>query len=103
MEPEQQFPCKVCDRGMLSPKNLFRMSGPPVVIGYILVIPSWFGMLIALLIFVGAFREYGSAVSMTAAVILGVTSFVSGLLGWLLVMKKHVLQCSVCKAVTNAS
>jgi hypothetical protein len=34
---------------------------------------------------------------------LGVACFVSGLLGWLLVMKKRVLQCDVCGAVVNAS
>lgn len=33
----------------------------------------------------------------------GVAFFVSGLLGWLLVMKKRVLQCDVCGAVVNAS
>jgi len=33
----------------------------------------------------------------------GVAFFVSGLLGWLLVMKKRVLQCEVCGAVVSAS
>jgi hypothetical protein len=37
------------------------------------------------------------------AIVLGVAFFVAGLLGWLLVMKKRVLQCSVCGAVINAS
>jgi hypothetical protein len=37
------------------------------------------------------------------AVALGIASFVGGLLGWLLVMKKRVLQCSMCRAVVNAS
>ena len=37
------------------------------------------------------------------AVALGIGSFVGGLLGWLLVMKKRVLQCDVCGAVVNAS
>lgn len=37
------------------------------------------------------------------AIGLGISSFVGGLLGWLLVMKKRVLQCSVCGAVVNAS
>jgi hypothetical protein len=37
------------------------------------------------------------------AVVLGISSFVAGLLGWLLVMKKRVLQCSLCGAVVNAS
>jgi len=37
------------------------------------------------------------------AVAMGIASFVGGLLGWLLVMRKSVLQCSVCSAVVNAS
>jgi hypothetical protein len=37
------------------------------------------------------------------AIALGVASFVGGLVGWLLVMKKRVLQCSVCGAIVNAS
>jgi hypothetical protein len=34
---------------------------------------------------------------------LGIASFVGGLLGFLLVMRKRVLQCSFCGAVVNAS
>jgi hypothetical protein len=34
---------------------------------------------------------------------IGIASFVGGLLGWLLVMRKRVLQCNVCGAVVNAS
>ncbi|MGH9583086.1 MAG: hypothetical protein ACRD4O_09150 [Bryobacteraceae bacterium] len=37
------------------------------------------------------------------AIVLGIGSFVGGLLGWLLVMRKRVLQCSLCRAVINAS
>ncbi len=37
------------------------------------------------------------------ALALGIASFVGGLLGWLLVMRKRVLQCSVCRAVVSAS
>jgi hypothetical protein len=37
------------------------------------------------------------------AIFLAVSSFVGGLLGWLLVMRKRVLQCSLCNAVVNAS
>jgi hypothetical protein len=37
------------------------------------------------------------------ALICGIISFVSGLLGWLLIMKKRVLQCSVCGATVSAS
>jgi hypothetical protein len=45
------------------------------------------------------FRVLGSGF----AVALGIASFVGGLLGWLLVMRKSVLQCNVCGAVINAS
>jgi hypothetical protein len=34
---------------------------------------------------------------------LGIASFVGGLIGWLLVMRKRVLQCDLCGAVVNAS
>jgi hypothetical protein len=34
------FACKVCDRGAMSQKKVFRMSLPVVVIGFILLIPS---------------------------------------------------------------
>jgi general secretion pathway protein G len=37
------------------------------------------------------------------ALCFGIASFVSGLLGWLLVMKKKILQCNYCKAVVAAS
>jgi hypothetical protein len=37
------------------------------------------------------------------ALSLAIAFFVSGLLGWLLVMKKRVLECSACGAVINAS
>jgi hypothetical protein len=45
------------------------------------------------------FRVIGSV----TAISLGVAFFVGGLLGWLLVMRKRVLQCSVCGAVVSAS
>jgi hypothetical protein len=37
------------------------------------------------------------------AICIGIGSIVVGLLGWLLVMKKRVLQCGTCGAVVNAS
>ena len=38
-----------------------------------------------------------------SSVVLGLISFVGGLLGWLLVMRKRVLQCGLCGAVVGAS
>jgi hypothetical protein len=46
-----------------------------------------------------AFAALGSGF----AISLGVASFVGGLLGWLLVMRKRILKCSTCGAVINAS
>jgi hypothetical protein len=43
--------CKVCERGQLSPKKIFRMSGPVVTIGFILLVPSVLGKLAATLMF----------------------------------------------------
>jgi len=48
---------------------------------------------------VGCLGACGTGMAAT----IGVLSFVGGLLGWLLVMKKRVLACSSCSAVTNAS
>ncbi len=53
--PRSDFhpPCKVCDRGVLIPKKIFRMSRPVVAIGYILLVPSILGMLVSALILFG--------------------------------------------------
>lgn len=212
----QQFGCKVCDTGVLIPRKIYRMSGPVVAIGYILLIPSILGMIASALIFFGLtalgvhglrnapnqvtepvhedwntryrracinIPESDTAVPITQrvpycectrseykrsnstehadqicsqklqanaldevsedtkraydnligtswsdvgeiervqsqpqtttpffnilggafAIALGVGSFVGGLLGWLLVMKKRVLRCYVCGAIVNAS
>jgi len=211
--------CKVCERGALSSKKVFRLSGPAVVIGFILLVPSFFGMILSALMFLGViaatgqgvrqvtnasnrpvqssfdasfrlscarsfrqsyqattgsdaplqsvekycecalsiFKETGSEsaaaqecseevasdtlpepgvglaafyrdgsantdpeaadtkreavgflglfgfLGSVSAVAMGIASFVGGLLGWLLVMRKHVLQCDVCGAIVNAS
>jgi hypothetical protein len=213
-QPTGFYPrCKVCDRGSLVTTKMFRMSGPVVAIGFILLIPSVLGMIFSALIFVGVisyngdesgniarrpdqpfqgafdagfrrscaksfrqnyqlnagvpaplpvivqycecalsvFKETGSqptaiqtcvqgakegslntpsqevqalysdetigrekyaasaatnllhVIGSGFAIGLGIVSFVGGLLGWLLVMRKRVLQCSLCRAVVNAS
>ncbi len=107
--------CKICDRGTLMPRKIRRLSGPAVAIGYILLIPSILGMagcaiLLVVSLFAGvAGAAHGSAfatafagISTIAFVYIGIFCFVSGLLGWLLIMKKHVLQCGYCGAVVNA-
>jgi hypothetical protein len=40
----QTIPCKTCEAGQLKKRKRYRMSGVVVFIGYILLIPSLFGM-----------------------------------------------------------
>jgi hypothetical protein len=105
-----EIPCKICDKGSLQQKKKYRMSGPVVFIGYILLIPSVLGVIISAVTFLGISSAASRSGSDTAAglaggfiIVIGVAFIVSGLLGWLLVMKKQVLQCNVCGAVVNAS
>jgi hypothetical protein len=44
--------CRVCNYGQMEPQSKYRMSGPVVAIGFILLIPSVFGMLFSLLFIV---------------------------------------------------
>jgi drug/metabolite transporter (DMT)-like permease len=100
------IPCKTCERGQLVKKEVFRMSGPVVFIGYIMLIPSIIGVLICSIAFIAgqsdsANPDQGMALGMV--VFIGIGCFVAGLFGWLLVMKKRILQCSVCGATISAS
>jgi hypothetical protein len=105
--------CKVCDRGELELKDLNRMSGPVVLIGVILLIPSLIGMVLSAIAFFSLLAEAQQDFAKSGAsgvsgivwitVAVGIACFVGGLLGWLLVMRKRVLQCSYCSAVINAS
>lgn len=161
--------CKVCNEGSLKAKKKYRLSGPAIVIGYILLIPSVLGMLFGLLMLfctgsatsetskttqqeikkqlaasnipkqivekvinhetlnrdekesltqkqrtalADANLSYSAATIGTGAgaalaggfsIFMIVASFVGGLIGWLLTMKKKVLQCLNCGAVVNAS
>ena len=177
---EFQIKCKVCDDGVLLPQKIYRLSGPSVAIGYILLIPSILGIGASVVLLVLAtmhifqtdqvtqefslaeqscVRGLGSSLSLpqrqeicecadsngprgsadfsqesiescaistrsdflppqeeyaslrpsaiifgsSFAITIGVISFVSGLLGWLLIMKKRVLQCYACGAIVNTS
>ncbi len=45
--------CKICDQGAVIAKKVFRVSGPAVVIGFILLVPSILGMAASALAFFG--------------------------------------------------
>lgn len=197
MPPPPPIPCATCQTGQLTPKRVHRMSGPAVLIGYLILIPSILGILggggctllmggagaaamnessarhaenrskserefaesemveanvpdamiarvlagetiesderatlgfrTSMAVETAAARlatpdrnEYlddlelissaegagvalGAGMGMTAGVIVMIGSLMSGLLGFLLVMKKRVLQCRSCDAVVAAS
>lgn len=162
-------PCGTCEAGELKKRKAYRMSGPVVVIGYILLIPSIIGMIFGFLLMVAgggggsaaiqaqseatktALIEKGipatiadkvanheplgeatlatlssedraivndarveqlgtqagtglaAAATVGIAIFLIIASFVGGLLGWLLIMKKRILQCDHCGTVVAAS
>lgn len=108
--------CPTCQRSNLSLCQVYRMSSPVVVIGWILLVPSFLGMLYGLYLAVGVpllapsltgGDKEAAAVTASLGIGLGLSiligSFVGGLLGWLLVMKKSVLQCPSCQTTIAAS
>jgi len=50
--PLQNPLCRVCGQGAMIKRKRFRMSGPVVAIGFILLIPSVLGMLFGILMLV---------------------------------------------------
>src|SRR5262245_25805922 len=163
--------CRTCGQGTLVRRKTFRMSGPVVVIGFILLIPSVLGMLVGILTLVGVIAAVpahsqipsmnpetrtrleaqqvpepvitqvaaskpideaqlaaltpqqqtavrvaqlslsagkvrsgaGVVVASGLSLFVIVMSFVGGLLGWILIMRKRILQCTRCGAVVPAS
>ncbi len=55
------------------------------------------------IVFGGAGAAIGVAAIVGIAIAFALACFISGLIGWLLTMKKKVLQCSACRAVVGAS
>jgi hypothetical protein len=104
--------CKVCDMGFLEKKRDYRMSIVVVVIGYLLLVPSVLGMLFsAAMLSLAVYSTSGvhGAGAAPGAIVggiflmFGLACLVGGLLGWVLVMKKEILQCNHCTAVIAAS
>ncbi|HLH07386.1 MAG TPA: hypothetical protein VKW78_09120 [Terriglobales bacterium] len=84
----------------------FRLSTPVVVIGFIFLIPSLFGMTASGLLFLAVMTNANLPTFLLSApfvIGIGVSSFVGGLFGYLLTMKKRVLQCNECGATVSAS
>jgi hypothetical protein len=97
--------CKVCDAGTLRQRQVYRKSGSVVDLGYVLLAPSIPSVVICTLAYVtlhvGGSGTTSAGVSEGVFLLLGVAAFVSGVIGWLLIMKKQILVCSVCSAVVE--
>lgn len=90
-----------------------RFSQVVRVIGGVLLVPSFLGMLIALLMFLSAVMTTGSSptpksdaeaagqaigfgIAFVVIFVVGVISFIGGLLGWLLLSNRSVFRCGHC-------
>jgi len=104
--------CNVCDEGMLEKKSKFRLNGVLALIGLLLLAPSIPGIFLG---FSGLFSAGGRVLEATepnttmgfmaaGGFSLGVIiiSLIGGLLGFLLTMRKNILQCDYCGAVVAA-
>jgi len=94
--------CKVCDAGTMRQREVHRNNGRLVDIGYVLLAPSIPSIVICAL----AYGTLHSGVTSTVVsgdvfLLLGIAAFVSGVIGWMLIMKKQILVCNVCRAVVE--
>ena len=76
------------------------MSAPVVVIGFIILVPTFVGLAFTLFVLSSSTT---SSLTDGVAILFGISCFVGGIFGWLLIMKKRVLRCSICGAIVNAS
>jgi hypothetical protein len=97
--------CEACDTGTFLPRKKYRLSEPIVAIGYIVLITCVLGILFSALIFLMFAEPHhaASGVMSDFAIVMGGASVVGGLLGWLCVKKKRVLECTSCKAIIEAA
>jgi hypothetical protein len=97
----------------MSPSKVGRFSQVVRVIGGVLLVPSFIGMFIALLMFISAVMTTGSSrtphsdaeaagqavgfgIVFIITFVVGIISFVGGLLGWLLLSNRNVFKCERC-------
>lgn len=92
--------CGACKtQQSMSADSVPRFSGVVRVIGWILLMPSILGMAAALTMFLFTANdpgERGAGVAMGVFTMFGIMSLVSGLLGWILLMRKNVYKCGRC-------
>ena len=107
--------CNACkQKKTMVATKVSKMSPIVVFIGWILALPSMFGVLVAVIMFFASMSAGSVASAQVASqaeaagaaigagfcigmsVLVGILSLVVGLLGYLLIMKKKVYKCLVC-------
>ena len=115
-----QLDCKACnERASMSPTKVPRFSGVVRTIGGILLVPSFIGFAIAAVFLISTLvmtadvmssatnetqqtaAALGSAIGIGFSLVVGVVSLVSGLLGWLLLLKRNVYKCVKCDSIID--
>jgi len=97
--------CRVCQQpGSLEIRKIHRFSTPVVVIGWLILLPTFLGMAAGALGLAGAglAASHGGDAALSTTpiwIFIIIASFMGGLLGYLLVMKKKVITCSRCGGV----
>ena len=111
--PTPRLNCQACgSQHTMHPTQVSKMSPVVIVIGWLIAIPSILGVLFAGLILLagvvgagsvdpateGAAAGAGAALVFSGgtAACVGISSLLSGLVGYLLIMKKKVWKCSAC-------
>ena len=108
MQHDKRLDCSACGATQsMAPAKVSKMSDVVRLIGWLIAAPSILGVLFAVLLFVmglvgasGAQDEAAAGLGIMAsggtALCIGMSSLISGLIGYLLIMKKKVWKCSQC-------
>lgn len=107
--------CKACNQPKtMIPTKISKMSPIVVFIGWIMTLPSIFGIVIAIILFFASISAgsevsaqagsqaeatgaaLGAGLGASVSIFIGISSLVGGLLGYLLIMKKNVYKCGSC-------
>jgi len=86
--------CNACgSKETMAPTKIYKFSGIVQLIGRLIVIPSICGVFFAVMLMISA---GATPISVGLAVFIAAGSLISGLIGWLLIMKKKVFKCASC-------
>jgi hypothetical protein len=110
---DKRLNCTACGaQASMFPDKVSKMSPVVQIIGWIIAVPSIIGVVLSVLFFVLGIAGIGAQASETdtdqaaqglavmltgsMSVCMGISSLLSGLFGYLLIMKKKVWKCSNC-------